>query len=69
MKFAIFATLFATLASSGYAATPEAPAMRGAAPANVVQVEIPEAATVATDAERRDLQEGCSDCCNQDDCG
>jgi hypothetical protein len=46
-----------TLASSGYAATPEAPAMDDAASANVVQVETSEAATVATNAGKRDLRE------------
>jgi hypothetical protein len=42
MKLAIFATIFAALASSGYAATLEAPGME-AALANNVQVETPEA--------------------------
>jgi hypothetical protein len=42
MKLAIFATIFAALASSGYAGTPEAPGME-AALANNVQVETPEA--------------------------
>jgi hypothetical protein len=42
MKLAIFATIFAALASSGYAATPEAPGME-AALANNVQGETPEA--------------------------
>jgi hypothetical protein len=42
MKLAIFATIFAALASSGYAATPEAPGMEAALASNV-QVETPEA--------------------------
>ncbi len=55
MKFTIFATIFAALASSGYAATPEAPEMN-AAPANNVQDETPETPTAETDADKRGLR-------------
>jgi hypothetical protein len=55
MKLAIFATIFAALASSGCAATPEAPGMDAALIANSVQVETHPEATM--DAGMRALLE------------
>jgi hypothetical protein len=61
MKFAIFANIFAALASSGYAATPAATEMN-AAPVNNVQHEIPEAPpAVEFDASKRDLRENAAE--------